>query len=287
MDEELRSDVPEHEPVPADAGAIVADLAAQGTVGGRMPAMYLGHGAPPLVDDPLWTTQLAAWASALQEPTAILVVSAHWEAAPLTIGATADAAPLVYDFWGFPQRYYQATYPAPGAPDLAAKVRALLSGKESVADAPDRGLDHGAYVPLTVMYPAANVPVLQISMPTLEPARLLRIGAALRPLRDEGALIMGSGFLTHGLPFLRDFRFDAAPPSWSVEFDHWAGEALNRGDVDALAAFDRAPGARYAHPTTEHYAPLFVALGAADCQVPVTTITGYWLGLAKRSFQVA
>jgi len=287
MDEELRSDVPEHEPVPADAGAIVADVAAQGTAGGRMPAMYLGHGAPPLVDDPLWTTQLAAWASALQKPTAILVVSAHWEAAPLTIGATADAAPLVYDFWGFPERYYQATYPAPGAPDLTAKVRALLAGKEPVANAPDRGLDHGAYVPLTVMYPAADVPVLQISMPTLEPARLLQIGAALRPLRDEGVLIMGSGFLTHGLPFLRDFRFDAPPPSWSVEFDRWAGEALDRGDVDALAAFDRAPGARYAHPTTEHYAPLFVALGAAEGQVPVTTITGYWLGLAKRSFQVA
>src|SRR5215813_6868922 len=123
MDEELRSDVPEHEQVPADAGAIVADRAAQGTAGGRMPAMYLGHGAPPLVDDPLWTTQLAAWASALQKPTAILVVSAHWEATPLTIGATADAAPLVYDFWGFPQRYYQASYPASGAPDLAAKVR--------------------------------------------------------------------------------------------------------------------------------------------------------------------
>jgi len=95
MDEELRSDVPEHEPVAADAGAIVADLAAQGTAGGRMPAMYLGHGALPLVDDPLWTTQLAAWASALQKPTAILVVSAHWEAAPLTIGTIANAAPLI------------------------------------------------------------------------------------------------------------------------------------------------------------------------------------------------
>ena len=249
--------------------------------------MYLGHGAPPLVDDPLWTTQLAAWAGALPRPTAILVVSAHWEAAPLTIGATEDAAPLVYDFWGFPDRYYQATYPAPGAPDLAAKIRGLLSGTESVADAPDRGLDHGAYVPLTVMYPDADIPVLQVSMPTLDPDRLLRIGAALRPLRDEGVLIMGSGFLTHGLPFLSDFRFDAPPPGWSTEFDHWAAEALDHGDVDALARFRQAPGARYAHPTTEHFAPLFVTLGASAGPVPVTTITGYWLGLAKRSFQVA
>jgi 4,5-DOPA dioxygenase extradiol len=252
-----------------------------------MPAMYLGHGAPPLVDDPLWTTQLAAWAGALPRPSAILVVSAHWESAPLTIGATGDAAPLVYDFYGFPERYYQATYPAPGAPALAAQIQAMLAGTEPVASAPDRGLDHGAYVPLTVMYPDAGIPVLQISMPTLDPDRLLRIGAALAPLRDEGVLIMGSGFLTHGLPFLRDFRFDAPPPAWSTEFDHWAGEALDRGDVDALAAFRRAPGAGYAHPTTEHFAPLFVTLGAASSPAPVTTITGYWLGLAKRSFQVA
>jgi len=298
LDEELHSDLPEHEPVPADAAAqVTARLAAGLAAGqggasgasgtGRMPAMYLGHGAPPLVDDPLWTTQLAAWAGALPRPSAILVVSAHWESAPLTIGATDDAAPLIYDFYGFPQRYYQATYPAPGAPTLASQVRALLSGTEPVAQAPDRGLDHGAYVPLTVMYPGADIPVLQISMPTLDPDRLLRIGAALAPLRDEGVLIMGSGFLTHGLPFLRDFRFDAPPPGWSTEFDHWAAEALDRGDVDALAAFRRAPGARYAHPTTEHFAPLFVTLGATAAPAPVTTITGYWLGLAKRSFQVA
>lgn len=287
MDEELKSAVPEQEAVPADAAAHVTRLAAAGISPDRMPTMYLGHGAPPLVDDPLWTTQLAAWAGALPRPTAILVVSAHWESAPLTIGATQDAAPLVYDFYGFPERYYRATYPAPGAPVLADKIRALLSGTEPVAQAPDRGLDHGAYVPLTVMYPAADIPVLQISMPTLEPDRLLRIGSALRPLRDEGVLIMGSGFLTHGLPFLRDFRFDAPPPGWSTEFDHWAAEALDRGDVDALASFRRAPGARYAHPTTEHFAPLFVTLGAADGPAPVTTITGYWIGLAKRSFQVA
>jgi 4,5-DOPA dioxygenase extradiol len=252
-----------------------------------MPAVYLGHGAPPLVDDPLWTTQLAAWATALPRPSAILVISAHWEAAPLTIGATVDAAPLVYDFYGFPERYYQATYPAPGAPALAGRIQALLAGTEPVAQAPDRGLDHGAYVPLTVMYPHADVPVLQISMPTLDPDRLLRIGAALAPLRDEGVLIMGSGFLTHGLPFLRDFRFDAPAPGWSTEFDHWAAEALDRGDVDALAGFRSAPGASYAHPTTEHFAPLFVTLGAGRAPAPVTTITGYWLGLAKRSFQVS
>jgi 4,5-DOPA dioxygenase extradiol len=224
----------------------------------------------------------------MPRPRAVLMVSAHWEAAPLTIGATADAAPLIYDFGGFPERYYRARYPSPGAPELAGQVRAMLSGLEATADRPDRGLDHGAYVPLTVMYPEADIPVLQISMPTLEPERLLRIGAALRPLRDEGVLIIGSGFLTHGLPFLRDFRFDAPPPGWSAEFDQWAARELDSGDIDALANFRTAPGARYAHPSTEHFAPLFVTLGAADGPAPpVTTITGYWLGLAKRSIQVA
>jgi len=171
---------------------------------------------------------------------------------------------------------------------VGAVVGALLAGREPVADLPGRGLDHGAYVPLTVMYPDADIPVLQISMPSLDPERLLRIGEALRPLRDEGVLIVGSGFLTHGLPFLQDFRFDAPPPGWSAEFDHWAAEALDAGDVDTLADFRDAPAARYAHPTTEHFAPLFVTLGAAGgSPAPVTTITGYWLGLAKRSIQVA
>ncbi|HEY1619362.1 MAG TPA: class III extradiol ring-cleavage dioxygenase [Streptosporangiaceae bacterium] len=287
MDEELRGQAPDHEPVPDDAAMLVTALAGVGVLPGRMPALYLGHGAPPLVDDPLWVVQLEAWARALPRPTAILVVSAHWEAAPLTIAATADAAPLVYDFYGFPERYYGARYPAPGAPDLAARVRALLAGREEVAEQPDRGLDHGAYVPLTVMYPDASIPVLQISMPTLDPERLLRVGAALRPLRDEGVLIIGSGFLTHGLPFLRDFRFNAPPPAWSAEFDHWAADALEAGDVDTLAALRAAPAARYAHPTTEHYAPLFVTLGTTESPAPVTPITGYWLGLSKRSIQVA
>jgi 4,5-DOPA dioxygenase extradiol len=288
MDEELRAQDPEHEPVPASAAEEVASSAAAGLTPGRMPALYLGHGAPPLVDDPLWVVQLEAWARALPRPRAILMVSAHWESAPLTIGATETGVPLVYDFGGFAERYYRARYPSPGAPGLAAQVRGLLSVTEPVVDLPGRGLDHGAYVPLTVMYPDADVPVLQISMPSLDPQRLLAIGRALRPLRDEGILIIGSGFLTHGLPFLRDFRFDAPPPGWSAEFDHWAAEALDAGDLDALADFGHAPAARYAHPTTEHFAPLFVTLGAGDDgPAPVTTITGYWLGLAKRSFQVA
>jgi 4,5-DOPA dioxygenase extradiol len=255
-----------------------------------MPALYLGHGAPPLVDDELWTSQLRAWSARLPWPTAILIVSAHWESAPLTLGATADAVPLVYDFGGFPAKYYQARYPSPGAPELAARIRALMPDNETVAEQPHRGLDHGAYVPLLVMYPDADIPVLQMSLPTLDPAKLLDLGRRLRPLRDEGVLIIGSGFLTHGLPFLRDFRTDAPAPGWSADFDAWAAEALARGAVDELVDFrNRAPGMPYAHPTVEHFAPLFVTLGAAEDPEapPKITIDGYFLGLSKRSFQVS
>ena len=253
---------------------------------GRMPAVYLGHGAPPLVDDPVWPGQLVAWSADLPRPTSILVVSAHWENAPLTIGATAPV-PLLYDFYGFPQKYYQVTYPAPGAPALAQRVRQLLAG-EPIADEPTRGLDHGAYVPLTVMYPEADVPVLQISMPSLDAKQLLELGTKLAPLRDEGVLIMGSGFMTHGLPFLEDFRPDAIPPAWSKEFDQWSAETLARGDVDTLVDYKRrAPGVRFAHPTVDHFVPLFVALGASlkTRAAPETVIDGYFLGLSKRSVQ--
>ena len=256
---------------------------------GSMPALYLGHGAPPLLDDELWTGQLAAWSQDLPKPEAVLIVSAHWESAPLTLGATETGVPLTYDFYGFPERYYRMTYRSPGASHLADRVRGLMPDTEPVHDRPDYGLDHGAYVPLMVMYPDADVPVLQISMPSLDPQRLFDLGRRLRPLRDEGVLIVGSGFMTHGLPFLRDWRVDADPPGWSREFDAWSAEALARGDVDALMNFrSTAPGMPYAHPTVEHFAPLFVTLGASsDPEGADTEIEGFFMGLAKRSFQVA
>ncbi len=256
----------------------------------EMPALYLSHGAPPLVDSDLWVKQLRTWAAGLPRPTAILVVSAHWESAPLTIGSTTTGTPLVYDFGGFPRRFYEVTYASPGAPDLARRVAMLMPDGEPVVQQPHRGLDHGAYVPLTVMYPDADVPVLQISLPSLDPQRLLLLGERLRPLRDEGVLIVGSGFTTHGLPFLRDPRPEAPAPGWSAEFDQWTSEQLARGDVDALLDFrNRAPGMPYAHPTTEHFAPLFVTLGASrdPAQPPEQVIDGFWMGLAKRSIQVA
>ena len=260
------------------------------TTPSRMPSLFLSHGAPPLVDDARWVGELQQLAADLPRPTAILVVSAHWEAAPLMLGAT-EPVPLVYDFGGFPRRFYEVTYPAPGAPALADQVAALLPDTQQPVRT-DRGLDHGAYVPLTVLYPAADVPVLQLSLPTLDPERLLELGRRLQPLRDQGVLVLGSGFTTHGLPFLTRQHWQdpaTAPPGWSAEFDAWAHETLTAGDVEALAAFrDRAPGMPYAHPTVEHFAPVFVALGAGDDPEtpPVQPIDGFWMGLAKRSFLV-
>lgn len=255
----------------------------------KMPVVYLSHGAPPLADDPLWTEQLAQWSQSMPKPSSILIVSAHWEADPLTVSATTTV-PLFYDFYGFPQRYYEVTYPAPGAPELADGVEQLLGdANQSVYRDPDRGLDHGAYVPLVEMYPEADVPVLQISMPTLDPRSLYDIGRKLAPLRDQGVLIIGSGFSTHNL---REMNWHAGPeshpPTWSVEFDDWMGRALAAKDVDELIDFQqKAPAATLAHPRTEHFAPLFVALGAgADSGLDSETeVQGFWFGLSKRSVQ--
>lgn len=254
----------------------------------RMPALYIGHGAPPLLDDPVWSGQLAAWARDLPRPKAILIVSAHWESAPVCL--SASRAPLVYDFGGFDPKYFSMTYETPDATALSQRIAAMMPSSEPVHQHTSRGLDHGAWVPLRIMYPDADIPVLQMSLPTHDPVRLLKLGERLRPLRDEGVLVIGSGFLTHGLPFLNDFRIDADVPGWSGDFDAWAGEALARGDVDELANYrSKAPGMPYAHPTVEHYSPLFVTLGAATTpDAPgEQVIDGFWMGLSKRSLQVA
>ncbi len=255
------------------------------TTAARMPTLYLSHGAPLLADDAEWTRQLADWSGRIARPTAVLVVSAHWEDAPLTLGATADGVPLTYDFWGFPQRYYDVTYAAPGAPALAEKVRGLVGGP--VHQDPVRGLDHGAYVPLKEMYPQADVPVLQVSMPSLDPVELLDMGRRLAPLRDEGVLIVGSGFTTHNLREMSRSVHGPAP-AWSVEFDDWTRRAVADHDVDALLDFEhRAPAAAIAHPRSDHFAPLFVALGAGldGHRRSESAVEGFWHGLAKRSFQ--
>ena len=197
----------------------------------RMPVLFLAHGAPILLDDPAWVAELAAWARALPRPRAILMLSAHWDQRPVTLGATAPV-PLVYDFYGFPPKYYQVTYPAPGAPELATRVRDLLAaGRQPTATDPTRGLDHGAYVPLVAMYPAADVPVLQLSLPGLRGPDLRALGETLAPLRDEGVRIIGSGFLTHNMPVI---AAAGAAPDEPVTFPitgFWMDGAFTRRSV--------------------------------------------------------
>jgi 4,5-DOPA dioxygenase extradiol len=267
-----------------------------------MPVIFAAHGAPYYTGEDgamvafdntnphgLATlfSELHTWAKSIPRPSSVLMVSAHWEARPLTIGATRTV-PLVYDFYGFPEPFYRVEYPAPGAPELAQRVRELVGDSQPVDDAPGRGLDHGAYTPMAAMYPDADVPVLQISLPTMDPAPLLGLGRTLAPLRREGVLIVGSGFLTHNLRAV-SMRPDAPTPTWAAEFDAWSADVLARHDADSLITYrERAPGVRHALPTHEHFVPTLVALGAAIDEPGKATfpITGFVLGsLTKRSVQ--
>jgi 4,5-DOPA dioxygenase extradiol len=240
-----------------------------------------------LLDDPEWVGQLATWGRALGKPRAILVISAHWEQAPVTLGATSPQPPI-YDFSGFPEKFYRLQYRAPGAPELASHVRALLDGAAiAYRDEPTRGHDHGVYVPLMCMYPQADVPILQLSLPTEDARQLFALGRALAPLAGADVAIVGTGFLVHNLRALSA----KSPPSWAVEFDAWCADVLVRRDVDALIDYRaRAPGVREALPTHEHFLPVVVAAGAADGAGLTTTtfpITGFWMNgaMTKRSVQ--
>ena len=251
-----------------------------------LPVVFLAHGAPPLLDDLAWQAELAAWAKQMPRPESILMISAHWEASPARLGATRTV-PLVYHFYGFPARYYEMKYPAPGAPGLAARTGELLDARAIThADDPGRGLDHGSFVPLLGMYPDADIPVLQLSLPGLDPATLASFGRALAPLADEGVLVVGSGFLTHNMRSIGE-----RTPRWAVEFDAWTAEVLAKRDLDALVDFRvRAPAARLAHPTHEHFAPAIVAAAAAverDRKDVTFPITGFWndWSFTRRSVQ--
>jgi 4,5-DOPA dioxygenase extradiol len=244
---------------------------------GRMPTAFVGHGSPETALDAqrggLWT----AWADRMPRPSAVLVLSAHFELEPITIGAT-EPQPLIYDFYGFDDPLYQITYAAPGAPVLADRVEGLLGGIGPVGRMPDRGLDHGAWVPLRWMYPRADVPVLPLSIPTHDPATLARIGRALAPLRREGVLLLGSGNIVHNLRALSDER--GRTPGWAADFDAWTAETVGRGDLDALIDYRRrAPSPDRAHPTKDHFVPLLVTVaagleGGGAASFPVTGFEG-------------
>jgi aromatic ring-opening dioxygenase catalytic subunit (LigB family) len=243
----------------------------------RLPTLFLSHGGGPWPfmrdrsDDFAGTfAYFQKLPSTLPEPPrAILSVSGHWEEPHFTV-ATSERPPMVYDYYGFPEHTYRVKYPAPGSPALAKRVQALLgaAGIEVREDA-ERGFDHGTFVPLVVMYPEAQVPVVSLSLRnTLDAQEHLRMGAALAPLRDEGVLIVGSGLSYHNL---RALRTDPTAGGVSDRFEAWLTEAVSNTDVatrtQRLAQWQAAPVARLAHPREEHLIPLMVAAGAAGQSV--------------------
>lgn len=228
------------------------------------PAIFVSHGSPMLMFEPVPARAfLSGLGSEIGRPPAIVAVSAHWEtAAPRA--STVGRPPTIHDFGGFPDELYQVQYPAPGAPEIARRALDLL-GKAGISAAADpaRGLDHGAWVPLALMYPKADVPVAQLSVQTpLGPAHHVAVGRALAPLREEGVLVLATGSATHNLMTMERGLHDA-PPAWALEFDDWLAATLEAGDEEALVNYrHRAPYAREAHPRDEHLLPVFVAFGA-------------------------
>lgn len=237
----------------------------------RLPSLFVSHGSPMMALEPSPARSfLAGLGADLPRPRAVLVVSAHHDAAfegGRTTVTASPAPPTIHDFGGFPDELFAMRYPAPGDPALAERVVALMAGHGlTVAADPERGLDHGAWVPLSLIYPAADIPVVQLSIASYAaPEWHYALGQALAPLRDEGVLIVGSGSITHNLRAYAAARppIDAPAPAWVRDFTGWIADRLAAGAIDdVLAAVERAPHGRDNHPTPDHILPLFVAMGA-------------------------
>ena len=245
----------------------------------RMPVVFVSHGAPDaLLKAP---DAVACWREIGRQapaPAAVLAVSAHWQARHATL-SLAGAPETIHDFSGFDPALHRMRYPAPGAPALAERAASLIRAAGMAVELhPQRGLDHGAWVPLSAMFPQANVPVTQLSLTRHGgPAAHLALGRALAPLREEGVLILASGAITHNFDWL-DWRGAAAPSPQARAFSDWVGERLAEGNDAALLEYRSRPEGAAAHPTDEHFLPLFVALGAAAGETPARHQPGFAYG---------
>lgn len=231
-----------------------------------LPALFISHGSPMLaIEDTPARAFLQGLGKTLPRPRAILIVSAHWESIGGPTVSFASHPETIHDFGGFPDALYEIDYPAPGTPDLAMQAATLMEqAGYAVRRSDSRGLDHGAWVPLRLMYPEADIPVTQISLlRNGTPAEHEKLGRAIGSLREEGVLIIGSGSLSHNLSEFRGHHIDAEVPSWVSAFSEWMHAALGEGSyADALDYRRNAPHAARNHPTEEHLLPLFVAMGA-------------------------
>ncbi|MBL8649703.1 MAG: dioxygenase [Sphingopyxis sp.] len=237
----------------------------------RLPSLFVSHGSPMMALEPSPARDfLAGLGAVLARPRAILMVSAHHDAAYQGGRATVTASlapPTIHDFGAFPDELFAMRYPAPGDPALAVRIVALLGAHGlSVTADPDRGLDHGAWVPLSLAYPDADIPVVQLSIASnASPEWHFALGQALAHLRDEGVLIVGSGSITHNLRALFSARppIDAPAPAWVTDFTDWIADRMAASAIDdVLHAVERAPHGQENHPTMDHILPLFVAMGA-------------------------
>jgi len=233
-----------------------------------LPALFISHGSPMLaIEDSPARRFLLELGNTLPRPKAIVVASAHWETSGGPAVSLAQQPETIHDFGGFPPALFAIQYPAPGAPSVAERVAALLEQSgQAVSRSPDRGLDHGAWVPLRLMYAQADIPVTQLSiLRGGSPAAHLALGAALRVLRDEEVLVIGSGSLTHNLSEFRGQGIAAPVPNWVSEFGDWMQAMLAQNQQAALLDYRRqAPHAAHNHPTEEHLLPLYVAMGAGN-----------------------
>jgi 4,5-DOPA dioxygenase extradiol len=236
------------------------------TSNGNLPALFVGHGAPTLPYEPGAARDfLAGLGERLPRPKAVLCISAHWCQAEPTVSMAAQPA-TIHDFYGFPPELYALRYPAPGAPEVAGRAAELREAAGLACRIDEaRGLDHGAWVPMSLIYPQADVPVAQISVqPRLGPRHHVLLGQALAPLRAEGVLILASGGATHDLRRVGMYELDAEPPEDVRKFDAWLVDAVTKRCLQHLIEYrSRAPHAVRNHPSEEHFLPLFVALGAA------------------------
>ncbi|MGP9686928.1 DODA-type extradiol aromatic ring-opening family dioxygenase [Halomonas sp. AOP25-F1-15] len=222
-----------------------------------LPSLFISHGSPMLA---LNKTPAHAFLRELGKrlsPKAVIVISAHWESSSLKVNTTAKPE-TIHDFGGFPRALFECQYPASGDPELAERLALLLD-----AERVERGMDHGAWVPLSLMFPAANVPVVSLSLPVhWRNSELVALGEQLSALREEGILIIGSGSLTHNLYEL--MPMGSQMPTWVDEFSSWVTTHIVANDRDALLHWEKAPQANRNHPTPEHFQPLLVAMGAGN-----------------------
>jgi 4,5-DOPA dioxygenase extradiol len=260
----------------------------------KTPALFVSHGAPleALESEGAFARDLRRFVQAQPLPRAIVIVSAHWETPGEARSTASENPPLIYDFGGFPEELYRIRYPCPGEPALAAEVVALLraAGIPSVAD-PHRGLDHGAWVPLLLAFPRADVPVVEVSLRRrASPQELAAQGAALSTLRDRGVLLIGSGGAVHNLARLNLLEGEEEGADWARTFDGWLKSRLLARDFPAIFDYrKRGPQAPLAAPTPEHFDPLLVILGAAREGEHATTVhEGFRYGsLSMRSFAIS